>query len=221
MDKDLNNCVVTKPWGYEYLAFRNNNLAIWFLRIKENQQTSMHCHPNKKTSLILLKGAAEISFLFNKVLLKGFSRIMIWTGVFHSTKATSKGGITLLEVETPDDKDNLVRLNDSYGRQCEKYESSQHWKEKTGEELWIPSKKDTPVISHGYRFTVKELDESLIKKLKKKDIVVSLVGDCIMTKQNIPICKVGDLLTKATLQKFSNANFVIQSKTLVLHITKT
>ena len=36
--------VVKKPWGYEYLAYENEDVGLWFLYIKEGHQTSMHCH---------------------------------------------------------------------------------------------------------------------------------------------------------------------------------
>ena len=44
--------------------------------------------------------------------------------VFHSTKALSPDGIEIIEIETPPNKTDLVRLNDSYGRECHGYEGS-------------------------------------------------------------------------------------------------
>ena len=58
--------VVKKPWGYEYLAYENDHVGLWFLHIEKNQQTSMHCHPKKTTGLVLLEGEAEVSFLADK-----------------------------------------------------------------------------------------------------------------------------------------------------------
>ena len=55
--------IVKKPWGYEYLVYENDKVGLWFLYIAEDQQTSMHCHPNKTTGLILLDGNVEVSFL--------------------------------------------------------------------------------------------------------------------------------------------------------------
>ena len=48
------NTIVKKPWGYEYLVYENDEVGLWFLYIAKDQQTSMHCHPNKTTGLILL-----------------------------------------------------------------------------------------------------------------------------------------------------------------------
>ena len=116
--------VVKKPWGYEYLVYQNKVVALWFLYIGYNQQTSMHCHPNKTTGLILLDGEAELSFLENIFKLKPVSKTMIRKGLFHSTRATSKNGACVFEIETPVDKHDLVRLEDKYGREGTSYEDS-------------------------------------------------------------------------------------------------
>ena len=50
--------MIVKPWGYEYLVFKNDFVAIWMLQIVRKRKTSMHAHPNKKTGLILLSGSA-------------------------------------------------------------------------------------------------------------------------------------------------------------------
>ena len=43
------NIVVNKPWGYEYLAYENEYVGLWFLHIEKDQETSLHCHPKKDT----------------------------------------------------------------------------------------------------------------------------------------------------------------------------
>ena len=85
--------VVKKPWGHEYLAYENEELSVWLLYLKHNAETSLHCHPNKKTSLILLDGKAEISFITSKIQANELFKIVIWDRVFHSTKALSENGI--------------------------------------------------------------------------------------------------------------------------------
>ncbi len=117
------NVVVTKPWGYEYLVYENEDVALWFLHINQGEQTSMHCHPKKTTGLILLNGEAELSFLADKRNLKSLDKVMIRRGLFHQTKALSEGGIDLFEIETPNDKNDLVRLKDNYGRENKPYET--------------------------------------------------------------------------------------------------
>ena len=118
------NNVVKKPWGWEYLAYENEECALWFLHIKNKQRTSMHCHPNKTTGLVLLDGSAVVSFLNDDNPLNPINKIMIRKGLFHSTCATSKEGACIFEIETPVDKYDLVRLKDSYGREGKPYEDA-------------------------------------------------------------------------------------------------
>ncbi len=119
---DYRNTVVLKPWGYEFLAFQNEHVAIWFLHLGEGHSTSMHCHPNKQTSLILMKGEVQCNFFGQRAHLKPVSSVSIDRGVFHSTKALLSGGAFLIEVESPPDKTDLVRLKDEYDRQSFGYE---------------------------------------------------------------------------------------------------
>lgn len=116
------NKVVLKPWGYEFLIFENECVAIWHLHIKNQHSTSMHCHPKKKTSLTVLKGKALSNTFQHRNYFEGLSGTIIEKGVFHSTRAESFDGIDLIELETPPNKLDLVRLNDAYGRQKEGYE---------------------------------------------------------------------------------------------------
>ena len=87
------------------------------LKIKKNHKTSLHCHPKKKTGFIVLDGKVEVELgFYEKVKLKAPSKLMIRPGLFHSTKALSKNNATILEVETPINKNDLVRFKDNYGR---------------------------------------------------------------------------------------------------------
>ena len=103
IDKKYDFKVVKKPWGYEYVAYRNKNqLALTYLNIDYQKETSLHCHPIKKTGFILLSGKAEIKLGFdNSKIYNAPEKLMIRPGLFHSIKAISKKGIIALEFETP------------------------------------------------------------------------------------------------------------------------
>lgn len=118
---DFSKAVVKKPWGYEYLSYNEGEVSAWILNINEGTATSMHCHLNKKTSLILLSGQAELSTLTGKFHLNEGDVILLDKKVFHSTKAISDH-ITLMEIEMPSLKTDLVRLHDHYGRELKGYE---------------------------------------------------------------------------------------------------
>ena len=119
---DYRNVIVKKPWGYEYLMFENDTVSLWCLHIRCGQRTSLHCHPLKKTAIVLLSGEAEVSFLNDSRRLQPPGKLMIREGLFHSTRAISPEGIVVIETETPTAKENLVRLDDEYGRQEKPYE---------------------------------------------------------------------------------------------------
>lgn len=120
--EDYRGKVVLKPWGFEFLAFENEYVAMWCLHIRGGHSTSMHCHPRKKTSLVVLQGEALCNTFYRRNYLTAPEAVVLEAGVFHSTKAMNPEGITLLELESPPDKTDLMRLNDQYGRETSGYE---------------------------------------------------------------------------------------------------
>jgi mannose-6-phosphate isomerase-like protein (cupin superfamily) len=172
--------LVRKPWGYEYLMYENEQVALWLLHIRQGQQTSMHCHPSKTTGLVILEGEAEISFLNDKKLVRAPDKQMIRRGLFHSTRAVSEGGIFMFEVETPNDKNDLLRLSDKYGRASNGYETSEHEQDRTPECIWI----DEPIkdqqkeyVINGVPFKVYSHDSlGFLDTLEDDDIVMFLRG---------------------------------------------
>jgi len=132
IDSFYDNRIVNKPWGYEYVVYRNsNNLSVTLLSIDYNKKTSLHCHPKKKSGFILVSGKA----LFQLGLWKKRSEVhsspskrMIARGLFHSIKSLSKNGLLALEFETPVNKNDLVRFKDDYGRQQKSYEGKKFTK---------------------------------------------------------------------------------------------
>lgn len=132
---DYRGVVVNKPWGYEYLMYENAHVAVWMLFLKPDHKTSMHCHPNKKTSLIVVSGEVVCSTLEGWIDRGVGDGIVIDEGVFHTTRAASKEGAFVIEVESPPNKKDLVRLKDEYGREKQGYEgSTQMSKETSGYE---------------------------------------------------------------------------------------
>src|SRR3989338_7498245 len=98
---DYSKVIVKKPWGYEYLIFENNIVAVWILYIKANEQTSMHCHPGKKTSLLVMQGQVICSTLDAKYERNVGDGLVIEKGVFHQTRESGGKGAFVMEVETP------------------------------------------------------------------------------------------------------------------------
>lgn len=126
--------IVVKPWGYEYIVFENEKTAVWLLFISKGNATSMHCHLEKKTSLIILSGTAMSNTLDARNYLRGGDALILDKGVFHSTKVLSSEGMFLLEIESPPAKTDLVRLEDKYGREASGYEGVAEMKNESLEE---------------------------------------------------------------------------------------
>lgn len=218
-----NDVVVKKPWGHEYLIYENENLGIWFLHIEEGQATSMHCHPKKNTGLIVLDGFAEVSFLKNKIPLKGVDKIMIFRGRFHSTEALSKGGAFILEVECPQDKHDLVRLHDAYGRENKPYESKKFESPKDDSCIWFEDPKDDKDNSYDFcNCNIKVETISDVSELQNRfydEAIVILRGGLISNK-NDPIVQSGDVIAGHTINELSTY-FGIASPTTILSIRRS
>jgi mannose-6-phosphate isomerase-like protein (cupin superfamily) len=122
-DFDYNEIVVNKPWGYEYLWYQSETVAIWFLKITKGKSTSLHCHAKKRTSLVVLKGLATCSTINDKFNLAPLDCIVLEPCVFHTSAAITED-IYLLEIETPPMKGDLVRMHDNYGREGSGYEKA-------------------------------------------------------------------------------------------------
>lgn len=213
------NNVVKKPWGYEYLAYENDECALWFLYIKQDQRTSMHCHPKKTTGLVLLDGEAVVSFLNDENVLTPVSKIMIRKGLFHSTRASSEKGAYVFEIETPVDKYDLVRLKDSYGREGKPYEDSSHDYPKENECLWIenPSKGNSNVYDFANcRLTVKNvLSVDEFSKIDDNINIMFLQGG-IITEYGINVAGAGDVVSSTVIKELITVFKGVKEDTIVM-----
>ena len=149
--------IVKKPWGYEYLVFENEHVAIWMLQIVRKRRTSMHCHPRKRTGLILLSGDAKFHHLEGNIPLGRMSVVNIDPGTFHSTEAASmlpidpvsENGIWVMEIESPPLKEDLCRMSDAYGRAGATYEGADHMVPQPKEILRLQEPEDGESKWHG------------------------------------------------------------------------
>lgn len=215
---DYHKVVVRKPWGFEYLMFENGTVGVWFLRLTKGAKTSMHCHPNKKTGLIVLEGEAELSFLNDSTTLKPISKMMIREGLFHSTRAVSEGGIVMIEVETPCDKSNLVRLDDEYGREEKPYEGREHYSPITAEHLQLP-KPDHEKIQK-FNLAGAALSLELVKDVAQfrerpaGELIIVLDGG-LFSKGGEPVLNPGDVISSDTAHRLAERFFCPKGASLL------
>ncbi len=219
MITNYNDVVVKKPWGEEYLCYRNGEVAIWFLYIKAGEKTSMHCHPTKNTGLVVLKGSLELSFIRNTVNLEGLDKIHIFRSRFHSSYA--KTDAFLFEVESPEDKEDLVRLDDKYGREGTGYEGKEFFSRKTNRHFWLPEANNASETSLcDCTLNHLELESKLdLCGLSDKVCVVFTSGG-VVAPGNKKILYPGDIADGETLERIVS-KFDILEKTTVLKINET
>ena len=217
---------ILKPWGFEYTIFRSSNkLAITYVNILPNKQTSLHCHPLKKTGFIILSGRAKVQigvYQSNTKIYKSSSILVLRAGLFHSLKCVSKEPLIALEFETPVNKKDLVRFKDKYGRQSKPYES--YKKAKIDSSLVFFKK---PRKSEIYKYLINGLEilienyKNYKKMFKKNDNSISAILDGeIVDKEGKQVIGYGEIVKTQTLKKLSS-QFKIRKNIVLMKVTKT
>ncbi len=182
---DFKLVVVNKPWGHEYLMYSNPEIEIWNLSLRHQRSTSMHCHPNKRTSLVVVEGRALFSTLNESWELLPMDAMVIDQGVFHSTQCISKEGLRLLEFESPPMKHDLLRLEDKYGRAQKGYEGAEGMTVNTKELRFFGVKNNNqPKNVDGTRLCLKKVStaKDIIKSATKSSTLVTLLSGSIKSK---------------------------------------
>ena len=220
----MNNLMVKKPWGEEYIICKTNNAATWHLKINSRKKTSLHCHPKKKTGFILLDGKVEVMIgFYEKKILKAPDKLMIRPGLFHSTKALSKKDSIVLEIETPINKNDLVRYKDNYGRENKPYEGKKKMKKLNDEILFkIPKKFGCNIYRYkNLRITIEKVKS--IKKLiknRKKDTIFGILSGGLVNKNKKYVLSAGDIVRTNTIKKLTEA-FQINRQIIILTCSKS
>lgn len=221
---DYSKVVVKKPWGYEYLIFSNEAIAVWILYLKAGAQTSMHCHPGKKTSLVVLEGKVTCSTLTGGLDRSGGEGVLIDKGVFHQTAAISEGGAFVMEIETPVNKRDLARLKDKYGRKGKGYETEDQHSFNTQNYNHISFQSSG--IRHNLKkhfgqcsLTFKRLTDDKILdeilELNPEDVICILKGQLLGASNQLAI-EVGDTMTVKAFKRLGRLGIGQDTEILVI-----
>jgi hypothetical protein len=211
--------IVKKPWGYEYLAYENDNVALWFLYIKHTHSTSLHCHPKKTTGLILLDGKAEVSFLNSSTILNPTNKVMIRKGLFHSTNAIDERGAWVCEIETPVDKQDLVRFRDSYGREGKPYEDSTHEIPKAEDCLWI--EENSKIYSFANCLLEVKNINSIEELLNIEDnLNIMFLKGGLLADYDQKVAGPGDVVISSTIKQLTEVFTKVSPNTLIMIFKK-
>lgn len=219
----MNNTIVKKPWGYEYLAYENDDVGVWILHIDPFQSTSMHCHTSKTTGLIVLDGKILLSFLGDSVELNKLDKRMIRRGLFHSSKSISTQETVLLEIETPKNKEDLVRLKDEYGRKLQPYETEVSSPEEKNIIKFNEPTNSSNLNSYTFANCIINIEhvtniDSILNK-NDNDLLVFLKGG-IKTLTNQRVVLPGDVGYAHIVKKVGEHIPIIEQNTLILSIKK-
>lgn len=215
-----NNNIVKKPWGYEYLVYESQDVALWLLYIACNHQTSFHAHPNKTTGLIILDGKAEISFFENTLSVSKFDKVSIRKGFFHSTKSISKNGTMLFEIESPNNKLDLVRFRDNYGREGKPYEDTSHEIPKEKNCLSIKILYDHEINFNDIKLKIQKLNSVEDFFVYDDNVNVMFLSGSIKTSYNVNVVNPADIVKIKILKKLSEVFNIIESETYVIFFLK-
>jgi mannose-6-phosphate isomerase-like protein (cupin superfamily) len=201
------NFKVIKPWGSEYTIYKNLITSTKLLKLKYNKSTSLHCHPQKKTGFILINGKVDINLgFYNTKKLDSVSRIMIRPGLFHSTKNLNEETAIILEIETPIDKDDLVRFKDEYGRENKPYEN---------ENSMIELESDDPLIEDpnlnekkkyfvgGVPIEICKTNKINVLKDSKKNSIFAVLEGGLVSNDNRYVLSPGDIVGIDTIEKLT------------------
>lgn len=220
---DYSKVIVKKPWGYEYLIFENESVAVWILYLEQGALTSMHCHPTKKTSLVVLKGSVTCSSLAGTLQRSEGEGLLIEKGAFHQTSARFKSGAFVMEIETPVNKRDLVRVKDTYGREGQGYEKSDKHSVNLRNYNYLSLDTKEPSYNIKKQFgqcslTFKKISRSQgigeLFNLNKEDVISVLRGQ-ILDQNGQIIIEVGDTITIEELKKWVKPNVADHAELLI------
>jgi mannose-6-phosphate isomerase-like protein (cupin superfamily) len=207
---------VIKPWGFEYKIYSNDVSSTKLLNIRSGKKTSMHCHPIKKTGYIVLSGSVDVDLGFYETRkLNSISKLMIRPGLFHCTRNNSNDDSIILEIETPIDKDDLVRFQDEYGRENKPYEGTTEMEDLTKEDIVFHDPNlDTYKKYSLYKKEIQIEKVSKIKNIKFQNEreIFAVLGGGLCDKKKKFVLSPGDIVRTDTLKKlsvnFNTANFI-------------
>lgn len=199
-DKEYAGKVYKKGWGQEACIWQSDDVAIWLLEIDHKQRTSNHCHPLKKTGLCVLDGVVRVHFMNDARLLAPGDKINIRYEVFHRTECVTKYGAKLIEVEYPNHKSDILRLQDDYGRAGKPIE---------GNEAVIKGAVPLQLITDGSSQVIGECALNFLSIYKHEDLlsindsqIVILSGK--LHRNEIQAIGPGDLTDNKTLARLAN-----------------
>ncbi len=226
-DKNYENSYVIKPWGSEYVIYRDKKkIGITLLKINPKKETSLHCHSEKKTGFIILSSKAKAQIgIYKKNILnyQSISRLVLRPGLFHKLINPSlRQDLYVLEIETPYKKHDVVRFKDKYGRISKPYEGKKFLRKLEKNKLFF--KKPKQNSKNTYYFRNLRIDIKYVSKVSeiktiKKNSTIAILDGSIKNKKNKKVISFGEIIKTKTL-KILLSNFKQNKKILIMQVEK-
>jgi len=220
-----NNYLVKKPWGEEYTIFSNKKkIGVTLIEINPGKSTSLHCHPNKKTGFIILKGRPNVQIGIhekNNWHPKPLSILVLRPGLFHSIKNPKKAisSVYALEFESPLNKKDLLRFKDKYGRKKKGYETKKYLEKLSPDKLIFRNNK----LNEVYKIFNRKIIIKIIKtrkqinKFTNKSVSAILDGKLINNNKQTAL-NYGEIIKTSSL-KILMKEFTIHKNLLILNVS--
>ena len=108
--------IVEKPWGREIFLSCNEKYVMEIMEIRKGERTSLHLHKTRMETFYVLKGLLKV----NNLVLREGAVVTVPPGEPHRLEALED--TVVVECSTPE-VDDIVRLEDDYGRVARKSEN--------------------------------------------------------------------------------------------------
>jgi len=105
--------VVPKVWGRELWIVNNELYCGKILELKPGFESSLHFHHKKDETFHILDGSCILNLEYKELQLGRGATVRIQPGTKHSFWTSDPKGCRILEVSTPHDDKDVVRLRES------------------------------------------------------------------------------------------------------------
>ena len=177
--------LIKKPWGFEFEFFDNTNISIWVVCIGqehksgyllENHSTSYHMHTTKEALVLPLLGCVKVTTPLQTTIIQPGQFTTLRPRTPHRL-SPYLGFSILFEIEIPSNRNDIIRLADTYGRTNNTYSwdldnepEALRWKSELRSSIEVFD-LDVSGPSHQRTLTLENRISVTNKSFKKGDIV--------------------------------------------------
>ena len=107
-----------RPWGFFEILFENKDCKIKKIEVNPGERLSYQYHKKRSETWIIIQGNAKITLDGKENIFKKGDTLIIPMGVKHRVQNYMKSTLVFIEVQTGEyfGEDDIVRINDDYGR---------------------------------------------------------------------------------------------------------